>query len=132
MRWPLVTRRRYETDLDAVKADRDRLRGERDQFARDRDTQRAVARKATEQYVALDERYTDTAIVNEHLTEELTAVRKQIASTDDGWQAKYEAEKKRADHLQQRLDDALGLNTTAVAAGEQWQSRRDPKMRYDA
>ncbi len=33
MRWPLVSRRRFE----AVGADRERLRGERDQFAKDRD-----------------------------------------------------------------------------------------------
>ncbi|WP_199572677.1 hypothetical protein [Streptomyces murinus] len=127
MRWPLVSRRRYDADLAAINADRNRLRGERDQFAKDRDTQRAVARKATEQYVALDERYSDTAIVNSCLTEELTAAREQLAATDDGWQTKYEAEKKRADRLQERLDDALGLNTHAVVAGAMWRDRRTDK-----
>jgi hypothetical protein len=37
------------------------------------------------------------------------------------------AEQQRADHLQQRLDDALGLNSAAVALGSSWQSRRDDK-----
>lgn len=41
------------------------------------------------------------------------------------------AEKKRADQLQARLDDALGLNTTAVMAGSAWQERRETKMRWD-
>ncbi|MFE2073668.1 hypothetical protein [Streptomyces misionensis] len=127
MKWPLVTRRRYENDLAAVDADRARLRVERDQFAKDRDTQRAVARKAAEQFADLDDRYTATVIVNTCLTEELTAAREQLASTDDGWQAKYEAEKKRADRLQERLDDALGLNTPAVAAGTAWRDRRTDK-----
>jgi hypothetical protein len=47
------------------------------------------------------------------------------------WKADFEAEKKRADHLQQRLDQATGLDTAPVAAGAGWQDRREQKMRFD-
>lgn len=40
-------------------------------------------------------------------------------------------EKQRADHLQQRLDDVFGLNTSPVTKGATWQDRREQKMRYD-
>lgn len=71
MKWPFVSRSRY----DAVNADRARLRGERGQFAEDRDTLRAIAESASE-------KYNDACIVNECLTRDLTAVRKQLA--EDG------------------------------------------------
>ncbi|MFR9796175.1 hypothetical protein ACL02U_09765 [Streptomyces sp. MS06] len=41
--------------------------------------------------------------------------------------AERNAERKRADGLQARLDDALGLNTSAMAEGAKWQSRREDK-----
>jgi septal ring factor EnvC (AmiA/AmiB activator) len=40
-------------------------------------------------------------------------------------------EKKRADLLQARLDDAFSLDAPAVAAGAAWQERRETKLRYD-
>lgn len=41
--------------------------------------------------------------------------------------ARGHAEKVRADHLQRRLDQALGLDQAAVMAGAAWQERRDDK-----
>jgi chromosome segregation ATPase len=41
--------------------------------------------------------------------------------------AAYVRERRRADLLQARLDDACGLSRTAVTAGEHWQSRREDK-----
>jgi uncharacterized protein (DUF3084 family) len=41
--------------------------------------------------------------------------------------AAYHAEKHRADHLQTRLDYALGLNSAAVEDGKNWQARRTDK-----
>lgn len=41
--------------------------------------------------------------------------------------AAYRAEKKRADRLQARLDDACGLDDPAVTAGRHWQSARHDK-----
>ena len=70
------------------------------------------------------------------LNEQLTAAREQITQQrairkDMVPIAEYEAEKKRADHLQARLDQALGLDAAAVAAGGTWQDRREQKMRFD-
>ncbi|WP_030344874.1 hypothetical protein [Streptomyces sp. NRRL S-1022] len=121
MKLPFVSR----TEHEAVLADRERIRSERDQFAKDRDTQRAVARKATDQYAALNERYTDTAIVNECLTHDLTVAREQLAAHEKGsrkdWRSLYEAERKRADGLQRRLDDAVGLKPQAIQDSSRWQ-----------
>ena len=41
------------------------------------------------------------------------------------------AETRRADLLQSRLDDAVGLNSPAVAAGDGWQARRQQRMTFD-
>lgn len=41
--------------------------------------------------------------------------------------AAYHAEKRRADRLQRRLDDALGLNTAGIELGSGWQDRREDK-----
>ncbi|MDL5205081.1 hypothetical protein [Streptomyces sp. ALI-76-A] len=38
-----------------------------------------------------------------------------------------EAEQQRAEHLQQRLDDACGLNDARVEHGRHWQETRDDK-----
>lgn len=45
--------------------------------------------------------------------------------------AAYRAEKARADRLQQQMDVFLGLDHPAVVAGEEWQERREQKMRLD-
>jgi hypothetical protein len=41
------------------------------------------------------------------------------------------SERRRADGLQARLDDAVGLNTPKIAAGSDWQDRRETRMQYD-
>lgn len=41
------------------------------------------------------------------------------------------AETHRADHLQQRLDQALGLDSRPVALGAGWQDRRQKHMHLD-
>lgn len=43
------------------------------------------------------------------------------------WRADFEAEKKRADQLQQRLDEACGLNDGRVEDGRHWQHTRSDK-----
>ncbi|MFJ4624285.1 hypothetical protein [Streptomyces sp. NPDC088812] len=118
MRWPFVSRRRYE----AVDADRERLRGERDQFAKDRDAYRKAAETAASQFTEADEKYTDACIVNECLTNDLAAARKQVAeSTVTEWRARAAAEKRRADQLQKRLDDAVGLGGGRIEDSSPWQ-----------
>jgi hypothetical protein len=154
MKWPFVSRSRYE----AVEADRERIRGERDQFLKDRKAAQAAAEKASALFTQADEELAATTIVNACLTEDLTKLREQLAAstaaesalakqihemaqpveqTDEEMDAinlliqERDTEKRRADHLQQRLDQATGLDSAPVAAGAGWQERREQKMRFD-
>lgn len=102
MRWPLISRRRHEQAMAVVEADRARLREDR---ARLRE-ERAQFARDRDTYQSL------AAIASRHFTE-ATAARA--------------AETRRADRLQARLDDALGLTTAAVEAGAEWQQRRHDK-----
>ncbi|MFE7273001.1 hypothetical protein [Streptomyces sp. NPDC057623] len=43
------------------------------------------------------------------------------------YRADLAAETRRADRLQRRLDDALGLNTAGIELGSGWQDRREDK-----
>ncbi|MFE2712309.1 hypothetical protein ACFXKI_10030 [Streptomyces mirabilis] len=72
MRWPLVWRSRSDADLAAARAETARLRLERD-AAR---TERAAFRTAA---VSASEKFTDATIVNDCLTDDLTAAREQLA-----------------------------------------------------
>lgn len=154
MKWPLVWRSR----LDAADADRARLRGERNQFEKDRNAAQAAAQTAARQFDQADEELAATRIVNARLTEDLAETRAKLAASMDVEQAlakqihemaqpveptdsemdalnqligERDSERKRADHLQARLDQALGLNSAAVVLGETWQDRREQKMRLD-
>ncbi|MYS16577.1 hypothetical protein [Streptomyces sp. SID4982] len=132
MKWPFVSRRSHDAIVADASADRERIRAERDQAMADAKTRHAVAQAATERYADLYDKWTDTTIVNTCITDELAAVRKQLASADTGgWQARCEAAEKRVDGLQKQLDDALGLNTPEVAEGSKWQARRESKLRWD-
>lgn len=125
MKWPFVSRRRYEADLDAVKADRERIRGERDQFKQDRDAQRTTATTAARQF-------DDAGSVIACLTADLAAARERLAEVEAAscdtaaahWSAQARREKKRADRLQARLDDAVGLTDPRVEDGRNWQQNR--------
>jgi septal ring factor EnvC (AmiA/AmiB activator) len=146
MKWPLVTRRRHERDLDAVNADRERIRGERDQFAKDRDTQRAVARTAARQFAEADtanrrlearnlELGRRLATLTEADPDYTAALERRLARALKScarWMDATWVETRHADRLQAQLDDLFGLNSDAIALGETWQDRREKKMRYDA
>lgn len=82
--WPFKTRRerQLEEELDAVKADRERIRGERTQFAEDRDAYKAAAETSSRLHVEADEKYVDVSIVNERLTADLTKARERLAEFD--------------------------------------------------
>jgi hypothetical protein len=58
---PLVSRRRYQADLSAAKAEADRLRGERDAALRSRNEWHTAASTTASQYV-------DAIVVNDCLT----------------------------------------------------------------
>lgn len=106
-----ITTRRLRAELAAAKAETDRMREERDEALKDVETWKTTAEGAAELY-------TDTSLVNARLTEDL------IAARATKWRERYETEKRRADGLQRRLDDAMGLNTSQVEDGRLWQSTR--------
>jgi predicted nucleic acid-binding Zn-ribbon protein len=183
MRFPFVPRAWHNAAIA-------RLTAERNQLAKDL----AAAEKdlaATEaELVGVSEKYTDTAIVNDCLTDDLSKARARLAEYGSrrttaevleehdvhrkaladalgpqkyhlnwdqlidevtrlnkaahAWKADYEAEKKRADHLetdsetgrlkrrvahlQRQLDDAVGLPPGRIEDSSRWQpGYKDPK-----
>lgn len=123
----LISRRRHNAELAAARAVSDRLRGERDAARVEKKAFRYAAATGAEQLC-------DVSIVNNHLTEDLTRSRRQRVIARKAAAriaAAYRAEKARADHLQARLDQALGLESAAVALGAGWQDRRQVHMQFD-
>jgi hypothetical protein len=127
MRWPFVSRRRAEAELDAVKADRERIRSERTQFAEDRDVAirnreqillqlmeaDATNRRLNGRVLELGRRIT---ALSEADPEHLAAMERELSAA----RAEAAAEKRRADRLQERLNDAVGLNDPKILAGPYW------------
>lgn len=78
----------------------------------------------------VSEQLADVSIVNDCLTRDLLTSRRQRVIARKAAArilAAWAAEKQRADQLQQRLDQSLGLDSAAVALGSSWQSRRGDK-----
>lgn len=126
MRLPIVTRRRHEREL-----------------ARQRRGYEVLIKKISVEgngrwkgiATRTAELYTDTSIVNDCLTRDLSNLRRRharVVRAAASYLSAYWAEKRRADRLQRRLDGMCGLNDPAVLAGATWQDRREQKMRYDA
>ncbi len=134
MRFPFIFRAWHDADVA-------RLTAERNQLAAD-------LTQAEAELADVSEKYTDTAIVNDCLTEDLVKVREQLAETqqvesalarqiheraqpgdpDDAYldditrlTNERDSEKKRADHLQRELDNALGLGGRRVEYSSRWQ-----------
>lgn len=63
------------------------------------------------------------------LAEACARYRAQLAEQRAQHAAALAQKQRRIDHLQQLLDDALGLNSEDVRAGERWQDRRPDKPR---
>ncbi|GAA3957143.1 hypothetical protein GCM10022384_07760 [Streptomyces marokkonensis] len=111
-----VTRRRHEAELAAVRNYNDALR-ERCETAEENERAERVARRTiTRQHAELDAanrrlagRVEELGKRNSALTESdpdyLAELEKQLAAVRE----QLAAERKRADHLQGRLDDALGM-----------------------
>jgi hypothetical protein len=125
--WPFISRARYDTDIAAAHAETNRIRAERDDARAERRAFRAAATTGAEQVI-------DVSIVNDCLTRDLLLSRRQRVIARKAAArilVAWSAEKRRADHLQQRYDAAVGLNTPAIAAGDSWQERREQRMRFD-
>lgn len=119
----LTTSRRLRAELAAAKAETDRQRERADKAEANERAFRTAATTAAEQVI-------DISIVNDCLTHDLLTSRRQRVIARKAAArilAAWSREKKRADRLQQRLDDACGLNYPSVEAGAGWQQRREDK-----
>lgn len=139
----LVTRRRHEAELAAANAEATRLRTERDatvsklatavynreQVLRQNAGLDAANRRLEGRNLELGRRLSQLREADPeyaaHLEQRVTRLRRVGVRI----LAAYAAEKKRADRLQARLDDACGLDHPAVAEGAAWQARRHDKPR---
>jgi len=123
MKWPLVSRGRYDAELVAARSETERIRDERDSALKSANTWHGTASRTSELF-------TDTSIVNDCLTRDLLRSRRQRVIARKAAArilAAYAVEKRRADGLQTRLDGALGLYSAAVEDGRNWQARRTDK-----
>lgn len=99
--WPFTTRRerQLQAELDAVKADRERIRGERNQFAKDRDTARYNREQILRQLAEADA--TNRRLNGRVL--ELGRRNSELSESDPEYAAQLEH---KAAELQKRLDRA--------------------------
>lgn len=112
-----VSRRRHDADTAALRAEADRLRSERDAARAERRAFRTAASTGAEQVI-------DVSIVNDCLTRDLTQSRRQRVIARKAAArilAAWAAERRRADRLQQRLDDAVGLTVGRIEDSQRWQ-----------
>lgn len=118
-----VSRRRYEE----ARATADRLRAERDEAREDRDIAVRNRRQALGQLLNADAANRRLHGRNLELGRRLAAAAEadpdHLADLEQELAAAREeaaVEKRRADRLQERLDDAVGLNDPKVLAGPNW------------
>lgn len=129
MRLPFVTRRRHDAEISSLRSQYEALR-ERCKGAESREAAERVAKRtAARQFTEADEERTALTLVNARLTDNLTAVREELAElraqTSDSaathWSAEARREKKRADRLQKQYDDAVGLKPGGIEDSRPWQ-----------
>jgi chromosome segregation ATPase len=125
----LVTRRRLQDETAALRAQLAQVCQERDTARSERNAFRAAAKEAAGQFAAADAANQRLSGRNLELSRRLAADSgpsraDQLQQRVDRLRrivsrllAERRAEKRRADHLQRRLDDAMGLNTSAVLDG---------------
>lgn len=147
MRWqlPFVPRRRYERDVAAEQQRHDAVAEELAAPRIVNDCLTEDLNAAKERLAQYGVRRTVSDVLEEHdvhrkvLAEAIHAglhlnwqqLIEAARGTYEGaveWQSDYEAEKKRADHLQRRLDEAVGLKPGRIEDSSRWQpGYRDPK-----
>lgn len=134
----LMTRRRHDAELAAAKAAADRLRDQRDQARTESGTFRTSAQIAARQFAATDATdATNRRLAGRNL--ELGRRISQLTEADPEYAAALETrvarlrvvgarvlaaygrERRRADGLQERLDDAVGLHHGHVEDSGRWQ-----------
>jgi len=148
MGWPFVWRKTAEANEQVWKSEAGRQRKRAEGAERIARTEVANRRSIAELYAALCDSHGLPVPVDpdqpgrQHAEQAMAAfdeaqARKaadRIALLQEGVAKAREeaaAERRRADGLQKQLDDALGLNSPAVAAGDAWQQRRETRMEFD-
>jgi DNA repair exonuclease SbcCD ATPase subunit len=101
--------------------DHDRVTAERDAARKQVETLRFDLRRVTAEYTRLHDS-----------TEALAEDRDAVRADRERLAKELAAEKRRGDRLQERLDDAVGLNSPAVDAGRHWQQNRPDAARKAA
>lgn len=118
MRWPFVSRARYE----ALEADRERIRGERDQFLKDRNAAQAATEKAAALFTRADEALAAVSKTNARLTEELAEARAQADDSQVGrLRAELKREQRSVGEWQKKYYDAVGLGPGRIEDSRSWQ-----------
>ncbi|MFJ5151438.1 hypothetical protein ACIQCF_07590 [Streptomyces sp. NPDC088353] len=152
----LVTRRRHEQELADARALADRLRVERDEARAERAAFRAAQQVAARQYDEVEAKrrrlaggLAEADATNRRLEGrvlELGRRNSALSEAEPEYAADLESrvtrllkvgariltaygtEKRRADRLQDQLDDALGLNDPRVENGRHWQHTRNDRQ----
>jgi hypothetical protein len=120
----LVSRARYERDMSDLRAEAERLRGERDkalaaeatavynreQILHQLASADAANRRLYGRNVELGDRITALAKAHPEYTAQLDRRVARLKTVGTRLLAAYGREQRRANHLQQRLDDAVGLH----------------------
>ncbi|MFE6408199.1 hypothetical protein ACFVOR_14835 [Streptomyces sp. NPDC057837] len=130
MRWPLITRRQHETEVAALRRRVLATEARHDDVVRahNRLAQQLAEADATNRRLhgRNDELSNRLKAVTEATPERAAALTRRVDRLRRivaRLLAEQGAEKKRADHLQRRLDDAMGLNTAPVLAGRRTEVR---------
>lgn len=115
-----VSRRRYEQELAAAKAEADRQRRRAETAAEHAATAVFNRKQVLRQNAELDAANRRLAGRNQALGERISALTEADPEYLAALEQELAAEKRRADRLQERLDDAVGLNDPRVLAGPYW------------
>ncbi|GAB2731506.1 hypothetical protein [Streptomyces bullii] len=142
MKWPFVLRSRYE----AARAEADRQRERADKFEQRADTavfnRRQIARQLVDADVAnrrlagrnleLGRRLSRLTESDPEYTAQIERRLERALRACARWMNAVWVETRHTDRLQARLDDALGLNDSAVLDGRYWQQTRNDGGRKGA
>lgn len=141
------SRRQLTERVADLAARAERLVAERDAALEEASAHLAAARTAARQFKEADEKYVDACLVNERLTKELAAARRELAAVRkveeslarqihemaqpvepsdeevDAAQLRLELDRAeaRVKHLEKELDNALGMPAGGILASAPWQ-----------
>lgn len=131
----ITTTRRYRRELAAAKAETDRLRRQLEEARTERTAFRTAATVASRRFSEADAAARRMADRNTELRRRISA----LTESDPQYAARLElrvarllkaiervgaiavAERRRADHLQQRYDDAVGIPKAGIRDSARWQ-----------